>query len=99
MLEERFGCDGRRRRRNTRFRGPAQDGSPFDPDIGTPACGSFHHGSEPDVLTANALPSPRPPCQDGGTTTSGTCISSRLTPPWTPIWRNRFSPAIRSRIA
>ena len=49
------------------------------------------HGPVPGI--------PRPPCQDGGTTTSGTRISSQLTPPWTPIWRNRFSPAIRSRIA
>ena len=37
--------------------------------------------------------------QDGGTTTSGTRISSRLTPPCTPMWRNGFSSATRSRIA
>ena len=73
----------------------------FDPDLGPPACGSVHHGSEPVVRTAlcNARPSHRPPFQDGGTTTSGTCISSWLTPPWTPTWRSRFSPGIQSRIA
>ena len=37
--------------------------------------------------------------QEAGTTTSGTRISSRLTPPCTPTWRNGFSSAIRSRMA
>ena len=42
---------------------------------------AFQRMSDVRTAVCNALPSHRPPVQDEGTTTSGTCISSRLTPP------------------